>query len=358
MEAVGHAGQQEEHRTQAEHREHVGGQHDERVGGDREDRRDAVHREDHVGHCDQDQHREQRGEPAHAVALDAHRVAFVVRQQAQVLAHPAQGRVGFQVRLLARGEPHLPAGEEQEGAEYVEQPMELGDQHATGEDHDRTQHDRAQDADDQHLLALFLRHREVAHDHQEDKDVVHRQRLLDQVAGQELQADLVGHDLAGRLVQVEPEAAVEGQRQRDPADGPPQGLLEGDLVRATMAHQYEVDQQGDDHHRCEAAPQPQITDRLHGFVRWENEKCLKPDGEDLQRRIGGIRGQSFAIRRRSRSQPRWVGLPLHRSLRARIDGDNVWELLPFCGRFCGLAGPASIARAFSGFPASAAPRLQ
>ncbi|KAG1451817.1 hypothetical protein G6F57_016076 [Rhizopus arrhizus] len=143
--------------------------------------------------------------------------------------------------------------------------MELADQYAAGEDHDRTQHDRTQDADDQHLLALFLRHREVAHDHQEDKDVVDRQRLLDQVAGQEFEADLVGHDLAGGLIQVIPEAGVEQQGQRDPADRPPQGLLEGDLVRSTMAHQHEVDQQGDDHHRCEAAPQPHVTDRLH----WE-----------------------------------------------------------------------------------------
>ncbi|KAG0921015.1 hypothetical protein G6F31_020497 [Rhizopus arrhizus] len=105
--------------------------------------------------------------------------------------------------------------------------MELADQYAAGEDHDRTQHDRTQDADDQHLLALFLRHREVAHDHQEDKDVVDRQRLLDQVAGQEFEADLVGHDLAGGLIQVIPEAGVEQQGQRDPADRPPQGLLEG-----------------------------------------------------------------------------------------------------------------------------------
>ena len=32
---------------------------------------------------------------------------------------------------------------------------------------------------------------------------------------------------------------------------------------------------------------------------------------------------------------------MHRSLRARNDGDNVWELLPFWGRFCRLAGPPS-----------------
>ncbi|MCY1448996.1 hypothetical protein D9M71_657130 [compost metagenome] len=141
--------------------------------------------------------------------------------------------------------------------------MELGEQHAAGEDHDRTQHDRTQDADDQHLLALLLGHGEVAHDHQEHEDVVYRQGLLDQVTGQELQADLVGHHLAGGLVQVVPEATVEGQGQGDPADGPPQGLLEGDLVGAAVSHQDEVDQQRDDHHRAEAAPQPHITDRLH-----------------------------------------------------------------------------------------------
>jgi len=149
--------------------------------------------------------------------------------------------------------------------------MELGEQHATGEDHDRTQHDRAQDADDEHLLPLFFRHREVAHDHQEHEDVVHRQGLLDQITGEELQADLVGHHLAGGLVEVVPKATVEGQGEQHPADRPPQRLLEGDLVGPAVPHQYEIDQQRDDYHRAEAAPQPQISDRLHGFVRWINE---------------------------------------------------------------------------------------
>ena len=98
VEAVGHA-QQEEHRAQAEHREHVRGQHDERVGGDREDRRDRIHREDHVGHGHQRHHHEQRRVPARAVADDAEGVAVVAVGELQVPAHPAQRRVGFEGRV-------------------------------------------------------------------------------------------------------------------------------------------------------------------------------------------------------------------------------------------------------------------
>ena len=67
MEALVHAGEQEVHRAQAEDREHVRCQHDERVGRDREDRGDRVDREDDVDDADQHDHHEQRrGEP-HAV---------------------------------------------------------------------------------------------------------------------------------------------------------------------------------------------------------------------------------------------------------------------------------------------------
>ena len=142
------------------------------------DSRDAVHREDHVGHADQHQHHEQRGEPARTVLADAQLVAAIAIGELQVPAHPAQRRILFQIRLLAGGEPHLDAGQQQERAEEVQQPVEVLQQCRAGEDQDAAQDDGAQDADDQHALALFLGHGEVGHHHQEHEDVVDRQRLL------------------------------------------------------------------------------------------------------------------------------------------------------------------------------------
>jgi hypothetical protein len=56
-EAVGHVGQQEVHRAQAEDGEDVRGQHDEGIRGDGEDGRDRIDGEDQVRDLDQDQRR-------------------------------------------------------------------------------------------------------------------------------------------------------------------------------------------------------------------------------------------------------------------------------------------------------------
>jgi hypothetical protein len=120
------------------------------------------------------------------------------------------------------GPPHLDAGEDQEGAEHIEDPVELVQQPGTHQDHDGAQHDGAQDADHQHPLLERRRHREVGEDQQEDEDVVDRQALLDQVAGQELQRLLVG-DL-GRAGGV--------------LDGPPQQPLNRKLTATQASDQY------------------------------------------------------------------------------------------------------------------------
>src|SRR5690606_6659003 len=119
--------------------------------------------------------------------------------------------------------------------------------------------------DHQRALALQLRHREVAEDHQEHEDVVDRQRLLDQVAGQELHADAPAGLRAEALPRVPPQPGVEGQRQRHPAHAPPGGFPEADLVRAAVAHQHQVGQQRERHHGAEHQPEEGSTDRVHAM---------------------------------------------------------------------------------------------
>jgi hypothetical protein len=106
---------------------------------------------------------------------------------AQVPAQPAQQRVLFEVGFGLGEDQHLDAGDDQEGAEDVEHPGELLHQPDAGEDHAGAHDDGAEHAIEQHAALQFRRHGEVAEDHDEDEHVVHRQRLFDQVAGEELQ---------------------------------------------------------------------------------------------------------------------------------------------------------------------------
>ena len=68
-------------------------------------------------------------------------------------------------------------------AEDVDDPVERLEQRRAGDDEDRAHDERAEDPPEQHAVLVGLRHREVREDHEEDEDVVDRQRLLDQVAG-------------------------------------------------------------------------------------------------------------------------------------------------------------------------------
>ena len=184
--------------------------------------------------------------------------------------------------------------------------MELRQQGRAGEDQDRAQHDGAEDADHQHPLALLLGHREVGHQHQEHEDVVDRQRLLDQVAGEELQAHAVGFGEPGGLVHVPPQGAVEQQRQGDPAQAPPHRFLERDLVRAAVAHQHQVDQQGGHDQPAEPGPQPGIAYRVHRDSRDQVEDGRGRGG--LGHRWTGNRGHAFASAAKVLLTARWAAV--------------------------------------------------
>ena len=69
----------------------------------------------------------------------------------------------------------LPGGVEQEGAEDVEDPVELLDQRGAGDDEPGPQHERTEDAPEQHPELVLAGHREEAEDHRPHEDVVDRQ---------------------------------------------------------------------------------------------------------------------------------------------------------------------------------------
>ena len=97
---------------------------------------------------------------------------------------------------------------EQERAEDVDDPVELLEQHGTEGDEDRAEDERSEDAEEEHAVLQLPRDGEVGEDHGEDEDVVDRERLLDEEAGEVL---------AGVFGAVTPEDdGGEGQAEADP----------------------------------------------------------------------------------------------------------------------------------------------
>jgi hypothetical protein len=118
---------------------------------------------------------------------------------------------------------------------------------APSADHDRAQHDHAQDAPEQHPVLVLPRDGEEAEDQRDDEDVVHRQRLLDHEAG------VVVH--AALRAQVPPHPGAEQQRHADVAGRQQQALAHADLVVVLVQH-AQVEGQQRDHDADEGQPDP------------------------------------------------------------------------------------------------------
>ena len=121
------------------------------------------------------------------------------------------------------------------------------DQPGAGADHRPAQHQRAEDAPEENAVLIALRHREVGEDQDEDEDVVDRQRLLDEVAGEKLQRRLGAHE-AG-------DGQAEQHRGADPGHRPAGRLAHRDLVRVAV-EDAEVDRQHREHGGVEGDPDP------------------------------------------------------------------------------------------------------
>ncbi len=184
-EALSDPRQQEVHGAQAEDGEQVRGQHDKRIGGDREDCRDTVDGENHVAQFHQNQHQQQRGGEQHPVFTGEEALALDFIGHPQMAADPAHQRLIADAGVVLFRQRHLHAGKQQEGAKDVQQPVELRNQPAAGEDHNGTQNDRAQYAIHQHPALQSRRYGEIAEQHQPDEDVIDRQRFFNQITGEE-----------------------------------------------------------------------------------------------------------------------------------------------------------------------------
>ena len=132
--------------------------------------------------------------------------------------------------------------------------MELGEQRRAGQDEDRAQHERADDAPEQHPVLELAGDREVGEDDQEDEQVVDRERVLDQVAGDELEPD-AGAEL--------PEQPPREQRGEPDTEADPEHRLARLDDVGLAIEDAEVEHQDGEHPGEEDGPEQRRADRRH-----------------------------------------------------------------------------------------------
>ena len=161
--------------------------------------------------------------------------------------------------MLVALSDHPVPGVEQEGGEHVEDPGETLDQHRAGGDEHPAKDQRAEDPEEQHPVLVLPRDDEVAEDDRPDEHVVHRQRLLDEVAGEVLLA---------RLGAVEaPDEGAERDAERHPDDRPQRRLTHPDDMGAPMGEEVDSEHGDDDSEHRGPHPERDIHDETFRSIR-------------------------------------------------------------------------------------------
>ena len=105
-------------------------------------------------------------------------------------AHELHDRILVALELLVLLQRHAHAGDDEQRAEDVDDPLEPREQRRAEPDEQAAHDERAEDAPEQHAVLVLRRHGEVLEDQHDDEDVVDAERFLDQVAREERQRDL------------------------------------------------------------------------------------------------------------------------------------------------------------------------
>ena len=138
--------------------------------------------------------------------------------------------------------PDLHGRVQEQRTEDEEGASEAGDRLGADEDEDAAQHQGDDDPDQEHTVTLLGRDRERRDDHHEDKEVVDREGVLGDVAGEEL---------AGvRRAEIPEHEAREGEGQGDVEDHPAGGLTRSEDVRSAV-DKHEIQHDDRDQSRSE-----------------------------------------------------------------------------------------------------------
>ena len=87
---------------------------------------------------------------------------------------------------------HLDASINQEESEDGQYPLKACDHSCAGEDKDATEHQGPDDTPEEYLVLILALYAEEGEEHEEHEEVIHRQRLFDQISCQKLHRFLMG----------------------------------------------------------------------------------------------------------------------------------------------------------------------
>ena len=160
----------------------------------------------------------------------------------------------------------------EDAAEEVDDPGELLEEQGAERDHDGAHDERTQDAPLEDPRLELGRHREVLEDQEEDEEVVHAERQLDDVPRVVLER--------GLRTLAHPEEHPEEERQGHQPGAPAQRLPEREDVRLPVQDSEVEDQEADDED-AEADPDGRFVDahsepRLGGV-----DRIVEDDGGHL-----------------------------------------------------------------------------
>jgi len=212
-------------RAQPQNRKHVGGEDNKRPGGYGENGGNGVQREDEIGGFHHHQHQGQRREGQAPLPGAEKLLPIQVWRNRVKLAHPFDDAVLFRVNP-GLDKKHFEAGKQDEGSQHVEHPMQPGNQRHAGSDHKPTHDQSPNNAPKQHAMLILARDLKIGEEHGNHKDIIHRERQLDEITGQKFQGFLFAAEGFQRQ--------GEEHGQAKPSGGPKQRLPEFDHMRPAM----------------------------------------------------------------------------------------------------------------------------
>jgi hypothetical protein len=172
---------------QPKQREQVGGEDQERVAGEAEDRRDRIDGEQHVGHPDRDDQDEQRG----GITASPHPGGQAAplapgRDRHEAAREPHRGAAAAPGRGASATERDPRGGIDEQRPEEVFHPGKLVQGRTAERDEHAAQHEGEQNPEQQNAAVVLACHPGTADQQDEHQQVVERQAVFGQPAGEEL----------------------------------------------------------------------------------------------------------------------------------------------------------------------------
>ena len=140
-----------------------------------ENRRNTIHREDHICQLNCDQRNEKDCNVALAILDNEEIVTVLLLCNWENLSRDAYREVRLGIELLFLLDLHTPCAPNEDTTEDEEDPIEPTHELGTKPDKEATHDDRANNTPEQDPVLIDARDAETCEDHQEDEQVVHAQ---------------------------------------------------------------------------------------------------------------------------------------------------------------------------------------